>query len=132
MSVSDIESKLSQAIGDNGVVRFCTKAAKDLTNFDANIKKIILAAIVRRGKNNPRIPPCESLHGMLKSFSKIKLHDLGIRIIYRIREVPEQKQTRMEVIAIGPRSDEEVYDIARARLTAFKMEMAKRLEDEIP
>lgn len=124
MNVSDIESFISARIGSHITVRFSLNAAKDFSEFDSHNQKRIIALIIKRGQHDPRIPPCKSLSGPLNGFAKIKFGEVGVRIIYRPKEA--NGQIRMEIIAIGPRSDKEAYEIAAKRLTVFKSEMSKR------
>jgi mRNA interferase RelE/StbE len=48
---------------------------------------------------------------------------MSLRIIYR----PVKNEViRMEIIAIGPRDKEEVYELAAERVRSFKEQMAAR------
>lgn len=55
----------------------------------------------------------EALHGSLKGYRKIKHRRLGLRVIFR--ELEDRIEI-IEVVAIGKRSDNEIYRIAEKRI----------------
>ncbi|MEX2785399.1 type II toxin-antitoxin system RelE/ParE family toxin [Streptococcus sp. H49] len=55
----------------------------------------------------------EALRGKLAGYRKLKHRRLGLRIIFR--ETPKSIEI-IEVIAIGKRSDNEIYSIAEKRI----------------
>ena len=66
--------------------------------------------------SNPKPRPegyGKPLSGNLTGYCKIKLRDYGIRIVYRL--VPPDSEN-MDIIIIGMRSDNEVYEMAVERL----------------
>jgi mRNA interferase RelE/StbE len=70
--------------------------------------------------------------GPLIGFTKNKPKAMSLRIVYR--PVESQKlggEIRMEVIAIGPKDREEVYDMAAVRVAQFKVEMSNRLAERL-
>ncbi|GAX88920.1 hypothetical protein [Effusibacillus lacus] len=81
-------------------------------------------------KKGPLIKPegyGEPLIGPLFGFMKIKPKAMSLRIVYRpVNPQTADEKIRMEIIAIGPKNREEVYDLAAARLAEFKIEMEKR------
>ena len=53
----------------------------------------------------------------LTGYLKIKLRGEGIRIVYKLKRTA----TKMLVIVIGLREDEEVYEIAQERINRYKL-----------
>lgn len=127
MSQSTIEQKLNQVLAPIRVeVRFGKRAVEDLAWYDKHAQERILALILKQAKKNPLLKPKgigEPLHGPLAGFGKIKSKSLALRVIYR--PVQEDK-ILMDVIAIGPRERERVYELAAKRVIEFKLEMAGR------
>lgn len=126
MLLHEIEEKIKQMLGPLNVeVFFGQEAVDDLKGYKKQITTI-LALIVAMAKKGPLIKPRglgEPLHGDLAGFTKIKPKAMSLRIVYR---PVENDVIRMEVIAIGPKDKEEVYDIAGNRIKSFKEEMAGR------
>lgn len=69
------------------------------------------------GNGNQLEPP-------LHQFAKIKSKSISLRIVYR--PVLESEMVEMQVIAIGPRDRNKVYEMATERLVTFFEEMDKR------
>lgn len=121
------EERLNALLGPyNCIVKFGKSAESDFKGYNKEQQEKILALIIRRGKNGPLIKPNglgEPLLGELYGFAKIKPKKMGIRIVYR--PIEQSKYVRMEIIAIGPRDRDKVYDIAVRRVIQFKEEMAE-------
>lgn len=125
-SLHEIEHKLKQMLGPFKVeVYFGKEAVEDLKAYKKQMT-LILALIIAMARKGPLIKPHglgEPLHGSLVGFCKIKPKAMSLRIIYR----PVKNEViRMEVIAIGPRDKEEVYELAAERVRSFKEQMAAR------
>ncbi len=124
-----IEQHLYQVLSPFGCrVFFSSSSVEDLESYDKGLQKKILAAIIKKCKNNPLIIPQGSglpLHGKLAGFAKIRLVNEGIRIVYRPKQMEDH--VRVEIIAIGPRDKNKVYAIAVQRLEEFKKEMPTKL-----
>lgn len=100
-------------------VKYLPEADKD---YDALSRKqqIIVDKAIKKVKTNPLSifeggygKPLGHKRGInFTNFLKIKIRREGIRIVYRL----ERTETRMLVIVIGMREDEEVYEIAQRRL----------------
>ncbi len=69
----------------------------------------------------------EPLIGALLGFTKIKPRAMSLLIVYR----PAGLRTgviRMEIIAIGPRDKDQVYELATRRAVEFRKEMDGRFK----
>ena len=96
-------------------VVFEPEAENDFKALDHSQRLVVFKAITKVA-SNPQPRPRgigKPLSGRLTGCCKIKLRDHGIRIIYRL--VPPDSDN-MDVIIIGMRSDNEVYDKASERL----------------
>ena len=96
-------------------VFFEPEAEKDFAGLDHSQRLFVFKAILKVA-SNPRPRPegyGKPLAGSLVGCCKIKLRDYGIRIIYRL--VPPDSEN-MDIIIIGMRSDNEVYEMAAKRL----------------
>ena len=62
------------------------------------------------------------LHDSLNKFAKIKRTSTSLRVIYR---PVENGFIDMQILAIGPRDRDKVYQVAKKRLTAFHNELNK-------
>ena len=96
-------------------VIFEPEAEKDFAALD-NSQRLVVSKAILKVAANPRPRPegyGKPLSGNLTGCCKIKLRDYGIRIIYRL--VPPDSDN-MDVIIIGMRSDNEVYEMAAERL----------------
>ncbi len=72
---------------------------------------------VSRAEEGPLFVPdgvARSLHGKLHGYAKIKPKALNLRIVYR--PIRYDDYVTMEIIAIGPRNRNEVYQKATERL----------------
>ncbi|MFC4779319.1 hypothetical protein ACFO9Q_21200 [Paenibacillus sp. GCM10023252] len=128
LTVSEIELKIEALLGGLNVeVAMGEDAAADLKGYHKEIN-IILALIVAMAKKGPLIKPAgygEPLLGKLYGFTKIKPKAISLRIVYRPIMLSSGK-VRMEIIAIGPRDRERVYELAARRVVEFQAQMAKR------
>lgn len=107
-------------------VYFTKESRADLNSYDKRLKETIIALIVRQGIRGPLFKPKGMgvpLRNELKGFAKIKPKRLGLRIVYR--PVVQKQMIRMEIIAIGPRDKEKVYQLAAKRLATFYAQMSK-------
>ncbi len=99
-------------------IEYIREAKKDLKKLDPYNRKLILKAIEKTAESP--LPPPEGIgkslgnhaSSRLSGFYKIKLRDLGYRVVYQlIRE-----GDRMRIIVISVRNDEEVYREAERRI----------------
>lgn len=125
MRLQDLNEILRQ---HNVEVKFSQNSLSDYKSYPEDLRKQIVALIIRQAtKKNPLLKPRghgEPLHNDLAGFAKIKPKALSLRIIYRPREL-DKGFIRMEIIAIGPRDKEKVYQLAIQRLAGFIEEMDK-------
>ncbi|MED4935447.1 hypothetical protein [Heyndrickxia coagulans] len=111
----------------NTRVYFAHHAVSDFKGFSAGKKNQIIALIIKQAQKGPLLRPDGNgirLKGKLKNFGKIKNKAMNIRIIYRPVELDDMVE--MQIIAIGPRDREEVYEKAKDRLTDFFAEVEGR------
>ena len=90
-------------------LEFHELALKEWKKLDGSIKSQFRNALEKRLKA-PHVPSAK-LHGELQNTYKIKLRDVGYRLVY---EVIDQK-LKVMVIAIGRRDHDEAYQIAVKR-----------------
>ena len=96
-------------------VLFLPEAEKDFAALDNSQRLVVFKAILKVA-TNPKPKPegyGKPLSGNLTGCCKIKLRDYGIRIVYRLTP---PNSDNMDIIIIGMRSDNEVYDMAAERL----------------
>lgn len=106
-------------------VEFIKEAQKDLKRLDPYNKKIILKAISKTAERP--LPPPDGIgkplgnhaSANLNGFYKIKLRDLGYRVVYTL----EIKDGVMKIIIISVRADEEVYKEAEKRIQNIAKKM---------
>ena len=105
-------------------VEFLPEADKDLDDLSQSDRVIVRKAI-RKVQQNP-LPKSEGGYGKplgnkrglnLTSLLKIKLLKEGIRIVYKL----VRTETKMLVIVVGIREDEEVYGIAQRRKVKYDL-----------
>ncbi len=84
-------------------------ALKEWKKLDGSIKTQLRKALAKR-LQVPHVPSAR-LRGDLQNTYKIKLHDVGYRLVY---EVIDQRLVVL-VIAIGKRDHEEAYQSAHKR-----------------
>lgn len=124
-----VQDELNEILRQHNVeVKFSKNALSDYKSYPEGSRKLIVALIVRQAtKKNPLLRPGghgEPLHDNLAGFAKIKPKALSMRIVYRPRQL-ENGVIRMEIIAIGPKDKEKVYQLAARRLSVFIEEMEK-------
>jgi mRNA interferase RelE/StbE len=100
-------------------VTFLPEAAKDRNALETSARNQVDKAI-RKVSQNP-LPKSEGGYGNplgykqgrnLTGFLKIKLKNLGIRIVYELI----RDKSIMQIIVIATRADSEVYDITNSRV----------------
>ena len=99
-------------------IEYIKEAQRDLQRLDPNNRKLILRAIEKTAERP--LPPPEGIGKPLGShaaanlsgYYKIKLRDLGYRVVYGL--IREEKT--MKVIVITIRDDEAVYREAERRI----------------
>lgn len=99
-------------------VEFIKEAQKDLQRLDPYNQRLILKAISKTAERP--LPPPDGIgkplgnHSAanLSGFYKIKLRDLGYRVVYSL----EIENGVMKIIIISVRADEEVYKEAERRI----------------
>ena len=101
-------------------VRYLPEAETDLKDLDGSQRILVLKAI-KKVQQNP-LSQAEGGFGKplgnksrndLSGFLKVKLKAAGLRIVYKTVKVNDT----MLIIVIGARADDEVYDIAKKRIT---------------
>jgi mRNA interferase RelE/StbE len=90
---------------------FLPSALKEWKKLDSRTREMLKKKLAER-LDYPRVPSAV-LHG-LKDCFKIKLRDVGFRLVYRV----EDKIITVAVISVG-RRDGDVYTIALERLRAL-------------
>jgi len=83
----------------------------DYNNLDGSQKKQILKSLIKIEEDGMNTG--QPLHGNLWDCRKLKHKRLGLRVIFRQSEVGIEI---IEIVAIGKREDDEVYEIAAERL----------------
>ncbi len=95
---------------------YLPEAEKDLKALDGSQRILVLKAI-KKVQQNP-LPAEENGYGKslgnygstgLAGLLKIKFRAAGLRVVYKLQ------RTESEMLVIGVRADEEVYDIASKR-----------------
>lgn len=109
-------------------VVFIEKAKKDYNKLDGSVKKLVNAAIAKMRERADEIgEELTNKHGLnLIGCRKIKLKKIGIRIVYRI--VGDEAEIA-EIITVGKREDNEVYQVASKRLEELKKKAKKAQKD---
>ena len=99
-------------------------ARKDILDLSRN-QQIIVEKAIKKVKTNP-LPQSEGGYGKplgnkrgtnLTNMLKIKLRGDGIRIVYKLIRT----ETKMLVVVVGVREDEEVYEIAQRRRIKYDL-----------
>ena len=83
----------------------------DYRRLDGSQKKQVLKSLIKIEENGMNTG--QTLHGNLWDCRKLKHKKLGLRIIFRQSETGIEI---IEIVTIGKREDDEVYDIAAKRL----------------
>ena len=99
-------------------VKYLPEATQDFSELSHN-RQIMVRKAIAKVQENP-LPQTEGGYGKplgnkrgqnLTGFLKIKLRGEGIRIVYKLLRT----KTKMLIVVIGIREDEEVYEIAYRR-----------------
>ena len=108
----------------NWELDYVPEARKDIKDLDRS-QQIVVTKALKKVKTNP-LPqdeggygkPLGKKHGRdLTNFLKIKLRGEGIRIVYKLIRT----ETKMLVVVVGVREDEEVYEIAHRRRIKYTL-----------
>ncbi|MBE7057936.1 MAG: type II toxin-antitoxin system RelE/ParE family toxin [Ruminococcaceae bacterium] len=99
-------------------IEYIKEAQRDLKRLDPYNRKLILKAIEKTAEHP--LPPPDGIGkplgnhvaSKLSGFYKIKLRNLGYRVVYSLVRDKE----KMKIIVISVRDDEEVYKEAERRL----------------
>ncbi len=100
-------------------VMFTANARQDYNSFSAGKRQDILKLIIKQAEKGALLKPdgnANRCEGALHEYAKIKSKSLNLRVIYK----PVKLDTgivRMDIIAIGPRDDLQVYKMAIKRIT---------------
>jgi mRNA interferase RelE/StbE len=99
-------------------IEYIKEAQRDLRKLDPYNRKIVLKAIEKTAEHP--LPPPDGIgkplgnhaSSKLSGFYKIKLRDLGYRVVYSLL----RENDTMTVIVISVRNDDEVYKEAQRRI----------------
>ena len=102
----------------NWTVEYVKEAQRDLKRLDPYNRRLILKAIEKTALRP--LPPPDGIgkplgnhaSSHLSGYYKIKLRDLGYRVVYGL----VQQDNVMKIIVISVRGDEEVYKEAERRI----------------
>ena len=83
----------------------------DYSGLDGSQKRQVLKSLTKIEKNGMNAG--QPLHGKLWDCRKLKHRKLGLRVIFRQSEVGIEI---IEIVVVGKREDDEVYEIAADRL----------------
>jgi mRNA interferase RelE/StbE len=108
-------------------VFFSRNSLQNFKSYSKGQRKQILALIVKQAMKGAMLKPKgngNQLHPPLHQFSKIKPKSMSLRVIYRL--VEKDEIVEMQIIAIGPRDRNEVYEMAKSRIHLFFEEIQQR------
>ena len=99
-------------------IEYIKEAQRDLKNLNPYIQKIILKAIAKTAERP--LPPPDGIgkplgnhsDSKLNGYYKIKLRDLGYRVVYQL----VRENETMRIIIISVRNDDIVYKEASRRI----------------
>ncbi len=100
-------------------VMFTANARQDYKSFSAGKRPDILKLIIKQAEKGALLKPdgnANRCEGALHEYAKIKSKSLNLRVIYKPVKL-DTDIVRMNIIAIGPRDDLQVYKKAIQRLT---------------
>ena len=102
----------------NWAVAYLPEAEKEIKMLDHSQRTLVVKAI-KKVSQNP-LPASEGgygkpLSGSLAGCFKIKLRAAGLRAVYKL----QRTETRMLVVVVSVRADEEVYDLAEQRVQKY-------------
>lgn len=107
-------------------VLFSKNSMRDYKSYPKGTKNAILALILKQAQKGARFKPegnGNQLDPPLHKFAKIKPKAISLRIVYR--PVDKEDIVEMQIIAIGPRDRNDVYELAKKRMGEFFKEMKK-------
>ena len=90
-------------------LEFDVDALKEWHKLDGSIRALFKKQLAKR-LQTPRVPSAK-LHGDLQNTYKIKLRDVGYRLVYEVIDL----RLVVVVIAVGRRDHDEVYVMASKR-----------------
>ena len=105
-------------------IKYLPEAEKDFDSLSRN-RRIIVDKAIKKVKSNP-LPQREGGYGKplghkqgtdLTGYLKVKLRKEGIRIVYKLICT----ESKMLVVVIGMREDDEVYEIAQSRIKKYDL-----------
>ena len=105
-------------------IEFLEEAEKDMKKLDHSAQIQVLKGIMKVSKNP--LPAEEDGYGKplgnksgtnLTNLLKIKVRDLGIRVVYKIERV----NGVMKIIVVSARTDEKVYKEAAKRRNRYEL-----------
>ena len=108
----------------NWKLDYLPDARKDINGL-SRTQQILVTKAIKKVKTNP-LPQSEGGYGKplghkhgtnLTNMLKIKLRDAGICVVYKL----VRTETKMLVIVVGIREDEEVYEIAERRRIKYDL-----------
>ena len=99
---------------------------KDYDNLEGSQKIFVNKGLAKIQQDGMAVG--EALHGNLSGCNKLKNKKLGLRIVFTQRK---RGIEIIEIVAIGKRSDKEVYVDAEYRLTSQKKQVEAVIEEII-
>ncbi len=102
------------------IVEYLPEVEKDLKSLPPS-RRLLARKAIEKVKQNP-LPQSEGGYGKplghksktdLTNLLKVKLRGEGLRIVYKL----VRSETRMLIVVIGLREDNEVYELAHRRRT---------------
>ncbi|MGC0151036.1 type II toxin-antitoxin system RelE family toxin [Chromobacterium vaccinii] len=90
-------------------LEFLEDALKEWSRLDASVRRVFKRKLEER-LQNPKVPSAKLR--TMKDCYKIKLHDVGYRLIYQVSD----NKVVVTVIAVGRRDKGAVYQAAQDRL----------------
>ena len=93
------------------IPKFTEFSRADYLRLDGSQKKHVLKSLVKIRDNG--MDTGQPLHGVLWDCRKLKHKKLGLRVIFR---QSDRGVEIIEIVVVGKREDDEVYDIAAQRL----------------
>lgn len=91
-------------------LKFLDEALKEWQKLDKSVQQRFVIKLEKVLENPDQISA--RLHGPLQGLYKIKLSNIGYRLVYQILE----EEVVVLVIAVGKRDRSEVYESARFRM----------------
>lgn len=98
-------------MGIKYIVKFTDKSRKDYQDLDGSQKKQILKSLQKIEENGMQTG--QELQGKLSDCRKLKHRKLGLRVIFKQSEIGIEI---IEIVVVGKREENEVYEEAVKRL----------------